>query len=180
MLDVGCAIGQSTLAICDAFPDAEVHAIDVAAPLLRYAHARSETLGCIVHFSQQNGEETTFESGSFDLVVGLAMLHETSTKAMQAILNEAHRLLRSGGIVLHYEGRPWESVDPFDAAIHDWDTYYNAEPFIGKMHDLNTRAMMVQAGFGPEHYIEVTVPSDFYGTTASKGGGRWFFGATRN
>ena len=180
ILDVGCSIGHSTLAICDAFPDAEVQAIDVAAPLLRYAHARAEAFGRTIHFSQQNAEKTAFEDGSFDLVVGLAMLHETSAKAMQAILNEAHRLLRSGGIVLHYEGRPWDSIDPFDAAVHDWDTHYNAEPFIGKMHDLDTRAMMVRAGFDATRYIEVTVPSDFYGTTASKGGGRWFFGAIKN
>lgn len=180
ILDIGCSIGQSTLAICDAFPDAEVCAIDVAAPLLRYAHARTEALDRIVHFSQQNAEKTNFAGESFDLVVGLAMLHETSSEAMQAILCDAHRLLRPGGIVLHYEGRPWQSIDPIDAAVHDWDTHFNAEPFIGKMHELDTKAMMVAAGFDPERYIEVTVPSDFYGTTASKDGGRWFFGATKS
>ncbi len=180
ILDVGCAIGQSTLAICDAFPDAEVHAIDVAAPLLRYGHARADSLGRKVHFSQQNAERTRFEDGSFDLVAGLAMLHETSTKAMREILRESHRLLRSGGIVLHYEGRPWASINAYDAAIHDWDTHYNAEPFIGKMHEIDTRAMMAEVGFDPACYIEVTVPSDFYGTTASKNGGRWFFGAIKS
>ncbi|WP_457825662.1 methyltransferase domain-containing protein, partial [Staphylococcus aureus] len=54
ILDMGCAVGHSTLPYCDAWPEAEVHAIDVGAPVLRYAHARAESLGKTVHFSQQN------------------------------------------------------------------------------------------------------------------------------
>lgn len=48
ILDMGCGIGNSTPPWCAAFPRAEVHAIDVAAPLLRYGHARAEALPRIV------------------------------------------------------------------------------------------------------------------------------------
>ncbi|MEZ5458907.1 MAG: class I SAM-dependent methyltransferase [Steroidobacteraceae bacterium] len=34
ILDLGCTIGHNTLPLCDAFPDAEVHAVDVGAPML--------------------------------------------------------------------------------------------------------------------------------------------------
>ncbi|MCL6753034.1 methyltransferase domain-containing protein [Nostoc sp. CCCryo 231-06] len=61
------SIGNSTLPYVDGFPDAEVHAIDVGAPMLRYAHARAESLGKRVHFSQQNAEQTNFPDESFDL-----------------------------------------------------------------------------------------------------------------
>jgi len=81
VLDIGCSIGHSTLPICEAWPQAKVHGIDVAAPMLRYAHARAETLGKAMHFSQQNAERTNFPDGRFYLVVGHAMLHETSTAA---------------------------------------------------------------------------------------------------
>lgn len=50
ILDMGCSVGHSTLPYVDAYPDAEVYAIDVAAPMLRYAHARAEALGKRVHF----------------------------------------------------------------------------------------------------------------------------------
>ena len=69
ILDMGCTVGHSTLPYVDAYPEAEIFAIDVGAPVLRYAHARAEALGKRVHFSQQNAEQTNFEEGSFDLIV---------------------------------------------------------------------------------------------------------------
>lgn len=60
ILDLGCAIGSSTLPWGRAFPAAELHAIDVGAPVLRYAHARAQALGVPVRFSQQNAESTDF------------------------------------------------------------------------------------------------------------------------
>ena len=69
ILDMGCAVGHSTLPYATGYPAAEVHAIDVAAPMLRYAHARASAMGSAVHFSQQNAEHTQFEDESFDLVV---------------------------------------------------------------------------------------------------------------
>lgn len=58
ILDMGCSVGHSTLPYSEAWPDAELHAIDVAAPMLRYAHARAEAKGAKVHFSQQNAHAT--------------------------------------------------------------------------------------------------------------------------
>ncbi|MSO64578.1 MAG: class I SAM-dependent methyltransferase [Alphaproteobacteria bacterium] len=82
ILDLGCTVGNSTLPYLDHLPDAEVHAIDVSAPCLRYAHARAEALGKVVHFSQQNAEATDFADESFDLVVSHLLLHETSNAAL--------------------------------------------------------------------------------------------------
>ncbi|MGE3667774.1 MAG: class I SAM-dependent methyltransferase, partial [Steroidobacteraceae bacterium] len=73
ILDMGCAIGNSTLPWGRAFPRASLHAIDVGAPVLRYGHARAEALGVTVHFSQQNAEATNFEPASFDLIVSHIM-----------------------------------------------------------------------------------------------------------
>ena len=58
ILDMGCSVGQSTIAWAEEFPDSEIHAIDVGESLLRYAHARAEDLGHKIHFSQQNAEKT--------------------------------------------------------------------------------------------------------------------------
>ncbi|MBT3401287.1 MAG: class I SAM-dependent methyltransferase, partial [Rhodospirillaceae bacterium] len=77
MLDMGCTVGHSTLAYAQAFPDATVHAVDVAAPCLRHAKARADAVGAAVQFSQQNAEKTDFADASFDLVVSTIILHET-------------------------------------------------------------------------------------------------------
>lgn len=185
VLDVGCSVGHSTLPFCDAWPGVEVHGIDVAAPMLRYAHARAESLGKVVHFSQQNAERTNFPDGHFDVVVGHAMLHETSTTATRNILKEAHRLLSPGGVCLHFEAPPWNHMTAFESSVHDWDTHFNAEPFIGKLHDLDPRTLMTDAGFAADRCIDTYVPAagatQFVGTVGgSKAAGKfWYFGARK-
>ncbi len=131
ILDMGCTVGHSTLPYVDAYPNAEIFAIDVGAPVLRYAHARAESLGKRVHFSQQNAEHTNFEDGSFDLIVSHILLHETSSKAMRNIMQEAHRLLKPGGMMLHQEVPQYEGMPAYDAFMLDWDTYNNNETFWG-------------------------------------------------
>ena len=159
ILDMGCSVGHGTLPWVDGFPQAEVHALDVGAPMLRYAHARAEALGKTVHFSQQNAEATDYPDASFDLVVSQIILHETSNRALPNILRECHRLLKPGGLMVHIDGVDWKTLDPYDAAVPDWDTYYNNEPFIGPMHDLDLPALTARAGFSRDKVIYTTAPS---------------------
>ena len=102
-LDIGCGVGHQTLPFVDAYPEAEVYGCDLGAPMLRYGHARAETLGKRVHFSQQNAEATDFDDESFDLVTSTIVLHETSARALSAIFRECRRLLRPGGMMAHSE-----------------------------------------------------------------------------
>ena len=148
ILDMGCAIGNSTLEWARAFPDAEVHGIDVAAPVLRYAHARAEALGAVAHFSQQNAEHTNFDSASFDLVISHIVLHETSKSALGNVLAESRRLLKPGGIMLHLEIPRGDS--PFEKFMYNWETYNNNETFAGFMTDLDLAGESVKAGFSPQ------------------------------
>ena len=131
ILDMGCTVGHSTLPYAEHFPDAELHGIDLGAPVLRYAHARAEAMGRKVHFSQQNAERTNFADESFDLVVSHILVHETSHKAIRNIVQEAHRVLKPGGLMIHVETPPYRAMSDFDACMLDWDTRNNNEPFWG-------------------------------------------------
>lgn len=150
ILDLGCTIGHSTLAYARRYPDAEIHAIDVSAPLLRYAHARAEALGFAVHFSQQNAEHTDFPDGHFDLVVSHILAHETSSRAWPAILAEARRLLAPGGFVVHVDLPQLEEIDPYRRFIYTNETQFNNEPFWTAYRQLDLHAEMRQAGFADE------------------------------
>ena len=153
ILDIGCAIGNSTLVWARAFPKAEVHGIDVGAPVLRYAHARAETLGVKVDFSQQNAEHTDFDDGSFDLVLSHITLHETSRSALPRILGECRRLLRKGGITLHLEiPRGRTAMEKF---MHNWEAYNNNETFSRFMTDIDLVAEAVKGGFA-KHEVKTT------------------------
>ena len=157
ILDMGCTSGHNTLPWAEMFPDAEVHAIDVAAPVLRYAHARAESMDRKVHFAQMNAEKTPFPAGHFDIVTSAIMLHETSNAAIRAIFRESHRLLSPGGFMLHSEARPLPG-EPFNTFMQDWATHNNAEPFLGTLVDLDVLQLVRDAGFG-DRAFEMRVPS---------------------
>ena len=112
ILDMGCTVGHSTLPYAELFPQASVHAIDVAGACVTYAHHRAEGLGLPVHFKQMNAESTRYEDESFDLVVSHILLHETSNKAMPKIFHEAYRLLKPGGQKIQAELPPIEAKEP--------------------------------------------------------------------
>ncbi len=130
MLEMGCTIGNSLVAVSKAFPQAEVHGIDVGAGLLAYAQARASGLGVALHCKQASAEETGYPDNYFDLVFTSAVLHETSAKALPRIIRECFRVLRPGGVMVHLEV-PFraDDADPYALLRADFETRYNNEPF---------------------------------------------------
>jgi SAM-dependent methyltransferase len=188
ILDMGCTVGHSTLGYVDAFPDAEVYAIDVGAPVLRYAHARAQSLGKTVHFSQQNAECTDFEDGFFDLIVSHILVHETSNAAIRRIMQECNRLLAPGGLVVHAETPPYRDLPAYDAFMLDWDTRNNNEPFWGASHELKAEVIAAETGFDPARAFEAYQPSAFEAAERRTrvfqggdfgGGGAWWLWGVR-
>jgi 2-polyprenyl-3-methyl-5-hydroxy-6-metoxy-1,4-benzoquinol methylase len=159
ILDLGCSAGTNTVPYAGAFPEAEIHAIDVAAPQLRYAHARAEALGAAIHFSQRDATHTGFAPGSFDLVVSHILGHETATTAFKDIMKECHRLLAPGGLMVHIETNWATKNEPFNQSVLDWETHYNAEPFKTTLDELDLERVALEAGFKRSNVFFHKVPS---------------------
>lgn len=175
ILDMGCTVGHSTLPFKEAFPDAHVTGIDVAGPQLRYAHARAAGLGLEVGFLQRNAEATGFPDASFDLIVSHILLHETSGKAMPAIMRECHRLLKPGGVMIHADLPPFNLMDPFTQFILDNETWYNNEPFWGAMREVDQIALAKSVGFAeprfdtaPMAIMEFAAAAESYSSDAAE------------
>lgn len=159
ILDLGCTTGANTVPYLDVFPDAELHGVDIGAPLLRYAHARAEMLDRRVHYSQQNAESLDFAAGSFDLLVSSFFLHEQSVRSTQQILRECHRVLRPGGLMVHMELPPAAETDAYYSFYLDWDAYYNNEPHYAAFRALDLRKAVCDAGFGAASYFQTRIPN---------------------
>ncbi|HAZ46282.1 MAG TPA: SAM-dependent methyltransferase [Cyanobacteria bacterium UBA11371] len=159
ILDIGCGLGHNVLPIAQAYPDAEIIAIDVAAPMLRYGHARAQDLGVNnVTFIQMDGANTGFADESFDWIQTTMFLHETSNKSLHKIVAEIYRMLKPGGLTLHIEQPQYtEDMDLYEQFIRDWDAYYNNEPFWSKMHDIDVKKLTIQAGFNENSFIQIGV-----------------------
>ncbi len=154
ILDMGCSVGHSTVAIAQAFPDAEVFALDVGAPMLRYGHARAEAMGVPIHFSQQDAEHTDFEDGSFDLVCSSAVMHETSAKGMRGVFKECFRLLRPGGVMCHVDVPPrHEHLSLWDQMRCDFESHYNNEPFMTSLARIDWVKVAAAAGFDEQNVL---------------------------
>lgn len=161
ILDIGCTIGHNAVPLAQAFPNAEVIAIDVARPSLRYAHARAKALGVDnITFVQANAEDLSeYQDESFDLITTAMFWHETSHTALPNILNTINRLLKSGGLTLHLEQPQYEGMGVYEQFIRDWDTYFNNEPYWGPMHELDLKQCMNEAGFNGDEMFETGVVS---------------------
>ncbi len=161
IIDLGCTIGSNTLPYKEAFPEADVHGVDVSAPCLRYAHARACALGVDVHFHQINAEQMPFEDESFDLVVSRILLHETSSKALPRIMKECFRLLKPGGVMVHCDAPQFDALTPYQASLRDWDATCNNEPFMLTVYDMSLEDLYVDSGFDREHTFRQFVPGLF-------------------
>jgi SAM-dependent methyltransferase len=153
ILDLGAGLGHNVVPIAQAFPDAEVVAVDVGAPMLRYGAARAASMGVnnIVFVQADAADLKQFADESFDLIHTCMFLHETSMTSMPKIFKETHRLLKPGGVVLHVEQPQYAPDMPlFEQAMRDWDAFYNNEPFWTKMHEIDLDGFMVKSGFAKE------------------------------
>ncbi len=152
ILDLGCGPGFTTLPWKDAYPDAEVHGIDVGAPQIRYAHARAEALGVEAHFSQQNGAHTDFPDGHFDVIASMLVTHECPVPVIKALFKEAHRLLAPGGVMLMDGGMPIPE-DPYVQMQTSWFGMNANEPFAIGFKAMDYPRAVADAGFAPEAYF---------------------------
>ncbi len=167
ILDMGCGIGQKTIPIADAFPGAEVHAIDLGAPMVKYAHKRAERMGRRIHFSQQNVEQTKFAADSFDLVFSTILLHELPPGAIRNMIAESYRVLKPGGMTAHLDLPPYNRLSPYNTFLMDWDTRNNGEPYWRAFHELDLPASFREVGF--KNIREITAESKNNGRGAYSG-----------
>jgi 2-polyprenyl-3-methyl-5-hydroxy-6-metoxy-1,4-benzoquinol methylase len=130
IVDLGCGIGQLTIAMKEEFPEAEVWGVDVAGPVLRYAHKRGVDLNIDVNFVQALAEDTKFESGTLDIVAAYILFHEVPAAAAKDICAEAFRMLRPGGVfdVCDFPTGPLRNRASTFMKYRSWaDHHYNGE-----------------------------------------------------
>lgn len=158
ILETGCTIGNNLFPYKDIFPDAELTGVDVAAPCLRYAHARAAARGIDAQFSQQNAETLNFADNTFDLIVSSFFFHETSVAATKKILAECRRVLKPGGMMVHMELPPASQVDAYYNFYLDWDNEHNNEPHYRDFRSRECVDLMTSAGFSKDECFTTSIP----------------------
>ena len=162
VLDCGCTVGHNTVPWKLTFPEADVHGIDVSAPVLRYAAARARGFDADISFRQMDATDLRYPDAHFDVVFSSMFLHELPLKDIRAFLREAFRVLKPGGLLLNMELPPNASLEAYDQFYLDWDSYYNNEPYYKTFRDQDSRALCRAAGFRADQFIEFVAPRYTY------------------
>ena len=162
ILDLGAGIGVNTLPLADAFPEAEIIAVDVGAPMVRWGHARAQALGYDnVRFIHADGDALDIEPNSIDWVQTTMFWHETSTTAIHSMMKKIYDLMAPGGLCLNVEQPNFTPETPlYDQFTRDWDAWYNNEPFWSKLHAMDVFDVMTKAGFPTDKMFDGGTEAD--------------------
>lgn len=129
VVDLACAAGQSTTAWKQRLPQADVWGIDIAAPMLRYAHKRAVEMDLDITFAQMAAENLTLPDNSVDIVHCFILFHEVPVDVGVEVLRQVHRVLRPGGLFSVMDVGQAPQWTPLDAYLREFIMTDNAEPY---------------------------------------------------
>ena len=154
VLDLGCSVGVSTQALAlwftqrahqrnEAVPS--VMGLDLSPDMLAVAKVR-DVAGLVAEWRHAAAENSGLESGSIDVISLQFVCHELPQTATHAVLKEAARVLRPGGVLLMVDQDPCSSVlQRLPAPVAT--LLKSTEPYIEQYFDLDMPVAIEQAGF---------------------------------
>ncbi|MBD1824159.1 class I SAM-dependent methyltransferase [Cyanobacteria bacterium FACHB-DQ100] len=145
IIDFGCSVGMSTVALQETFPGSTVTGVDLSPHFLAVAEYRVGNRPD-VHWRHAAAESTDLPAGSYDLVSACLLFHELPQDAAIAILQEARRLLRPGGHLAIMDMNPrsevYAKMPPYILTL-----LKSTEPYLDQYFALDLEGAIVQAGF---------------------------------
>lgn len=131
ILELGCGFGKTTAPLKDAYPEADIVAIDLSGPCLQVAAANVPG----VEFRQADAASTPFEDGAFDLVVSSMFLHEMPPPQVAKVIAECDRVTDAQGGMVHLDFYVFPSV--FRRFMHYSHGRRNNEPFMEPLAEMD-------------------------------------------
>ncbi len=162
-LDLGCSVGVGTLALRDWLVERQrreangvgaepvlVDGLDLSAEMLAVARVREAELRAglppIAAWHHAAAEATGLEPGAYDLITLQFVCHELPQDATQAVLAEAARLLRPGGVIAVVDQDPEsEVIRRLPAPVAT--LLKSTEPYLEDYFRLDFPAALQAAGF---------------------------------
>lgn len=149
-LDIGCSVGVGTLALADwleqnGHAGVRVSGLDLSPQMLAVARVR-DAAGRITAWHHGAAEATGLPAAGFDLITAQFLCHELPGHASRAVLLEASRLLRPGGVLALVDQDP--EADVIRAMPPALATLLKAtEPYLEDYFRLDLPGALTDSGF---------------------------------
>merc|ERR1719180_224564 len=165
ILDIGTGPGFSAFVLAEMFPEAEVVAVDLAAPYIRMARMWAEMRNITnIQFYQANAEEMSWlESETFDLINYAYVLHEMPAPNAIRVVDEMYRLLKVGGTMNGFEVPFVDNLAAREAYVlfntwgHSWEEQgaHGPEPYMEEYEfGVQLTNALATAGFNSIEFID--------------------------
>ncbi|BAY65798.1 hypothetical protein NIES22_59050 [Calothrix brevissima NIES-22] len=159
ILDIGCSVGVSTLALHRYYQQKQSHPVRTVgldlSPYMLTVARNLDVKGEIAQWIHAQAENTKLPDNSFDLVTLQFVTHELPGYASQAIFAEALRLLRPGGAIAIVDNNPKSQVIQNLPPVL-FTLMKSTEPWSDDYYTFDIEATLQAVGFAPP----VTIPSD--------------------
>ncbi|MEA5571656.1 class I SAM-dependent methyltransferase [Calothrix sp. UHCC 0171] len=150
ILDVGCSVGISTLALHRYYQNKQNHPVrTVGLDLSPYMLAVAKILDVnneISEWLHLQAENTGLADKSFDLVTLQFLTHELPSAASKAIFRETYRLLRPGGAIAIVDNNPKSPVIQNLPPVL-FTLMKSTEPWSDEYYTFNIEATLEDIGF---------------------------------
>ncbi|BAY23123.1 hypothetical protein NIES2100_28870 [Calothrix sp. NIES-2100] len=159
ILDIGCSVGVSTLALHRYYQQKQSHPVRTVgldlSPYMLTVACNRDVNGEIAQWIHAQAEDTKLPDNSFDLVTLQFVTHELPGYASQAIFAEALRLLRPGGAIALVDNNPKSQVIQNLPPVL-FTLMKSTEPWSDDYYTFDIEAALQAVGFA----LPVTVASD--------------------
>jgi ubiquinone/menaquinone biosynthesis C-methylase UbiE len=152
IVDVGCSVGISTRYISDAFQKSKMVGLDLSPYMLAVAKHRdagepgSERRSWV----HGKGEDTKMADNSVDIVSLAFVIHECPEYATRALMTEAARILKPGGVFVMTDNNPKSSViQNLPPAL--FTLMKSTEPHSNEYYTIDIEGMLRECGFEHVH-----------------------------
>ena len=156
IVDLGCSTGLSTRALQQTYPKAQITGIDLSDYFLTVA--RYQTINPVDNAHPPDGappitwlhasaETTGLPANSVDLVSASLVFHELPQSAIQAVIQEAYRILSPGGHFTIMEMNPQSEVYK-KLPAYVLTLLKSTEPYLDQYFSFDLHQAMVDVGFG--------------------------------
>lgn len=141
-LELGCGAGSATRPVLETFPKAKVTALDLSAPYLKIAQENLRSYPN-VDFLQGDLTNLDFKNETFNVVYTVFVLHELPKPERAALVREAFRVLKPGGVLVLADSLQWDDEPELNWALERFPKAYH-EPFFKNYVEDNLSRLIKQ------------------------------------